>query len=143
MIYVAVTSKENFKICLDNNLFADRKDSRLKKLEHGDILVFYINRKGCFSAIAKVKNKVRYNPVRGFSAPFPYIVDIEFMYISKEENWIKLKDIGDKLEAVKDKKIPPGKFFQTNLRSLSEQDYNFIENLIKEKNELFANVGAI
>ncbi len=59
------------------------------------------------------------------------------MYILKEEeNWIKLKDISDKLEAVRDKKAPPGKFFQSCLRSLQEQDYNLIKQLIKEKIQL-------
>lgn len=142
MIYVAITSKENFNICLNNNLFADRKDSKLKKLEREDILIFYIKGKqgkGCFNAIAKVKDKVIYKPIpiKEFSDHFPYIVNLDFLYILKEEeNWIKLKDIADKLEAVRDKQAPPGKFFQSCLRSLQENDYNLIEQLIKEKIQL-------
>ncbi len=134
MIYVAVTTNTNFISCIKNNIYAERSDIRMKKIQPGDILVFYILKKSCFSAIAKVKSKVKYDSTLIFTDElFPYRISLDFIYKLKEENWIKLKDISDKLEVIKNKSIAPGVYFRTNMKEILEKDYKIIEYFIKKE----------
>ena len=134
VIFVAVASRENYLICREKRIYAVKRPTLLARVQKGDIFVFYVTKTSQFPGIYEVVREVYSAGKSPFDSPFyRYHVDLKPLVELPEEKWIGLANIKDKLNAVKDKSISPGKFFQTILRTLEEKDYRLLLNRMERK----------
>ena len=134
VIFVAVASRENYLICREKRIYAVKRPTQLARVQKGDIFVFYVTKTSQFPGIYEVVREVYSAGKSPFDSPFyRYHVDLKPIAELPEEKWIKLSNIKDRLDAVKDKAVPPGKFFQTILRTLEEKDYKLILRVMISK----------
>ncbi|MBI2267095.1 MAG: EVE domain-containing protein [Armatimonadetes bacterium] len=143
MIFVAVANRENYLICKERKIYAAKNPSLLARVKAGDTIVFYISKYGQFAGVYRVTKPVYQAHAHLFdSALYRYFIEIIPVIELPENKWLNLAEVAKNLRMVKDKHIPPGKYFQATIRSLDEADYEYLSSAMSKAMKMSSKFSA-
>ena len=143
--WIVVGSPENFEALrkrqFDVSAFKSSRKRQSEEMQPGDRLVYYLTGDVQFGGIVEVTGEAFEDHsdigLESEGKPdedFPYRIQTKPVVVPEQGNYVEVREITDLLD--KTRKLGPKKLgmaFRGNLHKISDDDYEVIERLLKER----------
>lgn len=143
--WITVGSPDNFEVLRERGFdvcaFKASRRKQSGEMEPGDRIVYYLTKEVLFGGIVEVTGEMFEDTtdigLRSEGKPgedYPFRIETKPVVIPKQGDYVDVREITDLLE--KTRKLGPKKLgmaFRGNLHKISDDDYQQIERLLKER----------
>ncbi len=113
---------------------SDRYAKAFSRLDAGDRLIVYLSKQSCIAGIIEVTGKLESydKPIVLRGSIYRYLLPINYKYLLPDDKLLPIREILNNLDLSKNKARTWGSALQRSVKTLSDEDYNFLTSKVVE-----------